>query len=208
MEQAGLVTTEKVGRVRTCKLVVTRTFNGPARIVFEAWTKPEPSCASSLRRVASEPRCVPSKTRARWDPQALSGRCGPAPSEQAPSQRSPTIVPTCADEPDCGLRGRPTRSTFRRQRFAAERLIAELTRLPPPVDVAPAVSFDELVGDGELGVAERIFIVRHIIAFFEANMNSVATLAHKMVEIRKPAGEVLWRDGDPSEHSYFVVQAA
>jgi hypothetical protein len=23
------------------ELVVTRTFNGPARIVFEAWTKPE-----------------------------------------------------------------------------------------------------------------------------------------------------------------------
>ena len=106
LEQAGLVTTEKVGRVRTCKLglrrleeeaawieryrqlwdarfdeldkvveelnerrramdarkeseptpmkngttverkserelVTTRTFNGPARIVFEAWTKPE-----------------------------------------------------------------------------------------------------------------------------------------------------------------------
>ena len=106
LEQAGLVTTEKVGRVRTCKLglrqleeeaawieryrqlwdarfdeldkvveelkrkersmdarresdptpmknrttverksdrelVVTRTVNGPARIVFEAWTKPE-----------------------------------------------------------------------------------------------------------------------------------------------------------------------
>src|ERR1700741_2579944 len=104
LEQAGLVTTEKVGRVRTCKLglhrleeeaawieryrqlwdarfdemdkiveslkrrkesmdergesepmknpttverkserelVVTRTFHGPARIVFEAWTKPE-----------------------------------------------------------------------------------------------------------------------------------------------------------------------
>ena len=106
LEQAGLVTTEKVGRVRTCKLgprrleeeaawieryrqlwdarfdeldkvveelkrkekvdgrkkeseptpmknrttverkserelVVTRTFNGPARLVFEAWTKPE-----------------------------------------------------------------------------------------------------------------------------------------------------------------------
>jgi hypothetical protein len=23
------------------ELVVTRTFNGPARLVFEAWTKPE-----------------------------------------------------------------------------------------------------------------------------------------------------------------------
>lgn len=28
-------------RVSDCELVVTRTVNGPARIVFEAWTKPE-----------------------------------------------------------------------------------------------------------------------------------------------------------------------
>ena len=28
-------------RTSDCELVVTRTFNGPARIVFEAWTKPE-----------------------------------------------------------------------------------------------------------------------------------------------------------------------
>jgi uncharacterized protein YndB with AHSA1/START domain len=30
-----------VGRKSERELVVTRTFNGPARIVFEAWTKPE-----------------------------------------------------------------------------------------------------------------------------------------------------------------------
>jgi uncharacterized protein YndB with AHSA1/START domain len=30
-----------VERKSECDLVVTRTFNGPARIVFEAWTKPE-----------------------------------------------------------------------------------------------------------------------------------------------------------------------
>ena len=28
-------------RKSECELVVTRTFNGPTRIVFEAWTKPE-----------------------------------------------------------------------------------------------------------------------------------------------------------------------
>src|SRR5258705_13073335 len=28
-------------RKSDCELVVTRTFNGPARILFEAWTKPE-----------------------------------------------------------------------------------------------------------------------------------------------------------------------
>ena len=31
----------KVERKSDRELVVTRTFNGPARIVFEAWTKPE-----------------------------------------------------------------------------------------------------------------------------------------------------------------------
>ena len=30
-----------VERKSECELVVTRTFNAPARIVFEAWTKPE-----------------------------------------------------------------------------------------------------------------------------------------------------------------------
>ena len=30
-----------VERKSDCELVVTRTFNGPAHIVFEAWTKPE-----------------------------------------------------------------------------------------------------------------------------------------------------------------------
>ena len=30
-----------VERTSERELVVTRTFNGPARLVFEAWTKPE-----------------------------------------------------------------------------------------------------------------------------------------------------------------------
>ena len=34
----NLTTTE---RTSDCELVVTRTFNSPARIVFDAWTKPE-----------------------------------------------------------------------------------------------------------------------------------------------------------------------
>ncbi len=30
-----------VERKSDCELVITRTVHGPARIVFEAWTKPE-----------------------------------------------------------------------------------------------------------------------------------------------------------------------
>jgi uncharacterized protein YndB with AHSA1/START domain len=31
----------KLARPTDCELVLTRTFNGPARVVFEAWTEPE-----------------------------------------------------------------------------------------------------------------------------------------------------------------------
>ena len=58
------------------ELVVTRTFNGPARIVFEAWTKPElfrrwwvpKSMGMSLRSCEMDVRVggqVPSRVRTR-----------------------------------------------------------------------------------------------------------------------------------------------
>lgn len=57
------------------ELVVTRTFNGPARIVFEAWTKPEllkqwwapKSTGLSLLSCAADGRHWPLMTRAEQD---------------------------------------------------------------------------------------------------------------------------------------------
>jgi CRP-like cAMP-binding protein len=72
--------------------------------------------------------------------------------------------------------------------------------------VPPAVSFDGAIGDNPLGIVERIFLLRRMRVFSEANVNSLATLARKMVELRLPAGEVLWRPGDRADHSYFIVQ--
>src|SRR4026208_193419 len=40
-EPAPMKSRTTVERKSERELVVTRTFNGPARIVFEAWTKPE-----------------------------------------------------------------------------------------------------------------------------------------------------------------------
>ena len=40
-EPARMKNRTTVERTSERELVVTRTFNGPARIVFEAWTKPE-----------------------------------------------------------------------------------------------------------------------------------------------------------------------
>jgi CRP-like cAMP-binding protein len=91
-------------------------------------------------------------------------------------------------------------------RWVAERLIAENKVTPPPAFVPPVVSFDSMIGEGELGIVERIFLLRRMRAFTEANVNSLATLARKMVELRLPAHKVLWRAGDPAEHSYFIVK--
>jgi CRP-like cAMP-binding protein len=91
-------------------------------------------------------------------------------------------------------------------RWVAERLIAENKVSEPPPYVPPTVPFDKLIGDRELGIVERIFLLRRMNAFNEANVNSLSTLVRKMVELRLPAGAVLWREGDLAEHSYFIVK--
>jgi len=85
-------------------------------------------------------------------------------------------------------------------------MIAENKVTQPPPYVPPVVSFDAMIGEGELGIVERIFLLRRMRAFTEANVNSLATLARKMVELRLPAGKVLWKSGDPADHSYFIVK--
>ena len=68
-----------VERTSERELVVTRTFNGPARIVFEAWTKPElfrrwwapKSMAMSLRSCEMDVR-VGGKYRLEFEPDAMA----------------------------------------------------------------------------------------------------------------------------------------
>jgi CRP-like cAMP-binding protein len=91
-------------------------------------------------------------------------------------------------------------------RWVAERLIIENKITEPPPFSPPAGQFDKLIGDGELGIVERIFLLRRMNAFTTANVNSLSTLARKLVELRLPGGEVLWREGDLAEHSYFIVK--
>jgi CRP-like cAMP-binding protein len=91
-------------------------------------------------------------------------------------------------------------------RWVAERLIAEKRSSSPPPYVPPIVSFDSAIGEGELGTVERIFLLRRMRAFTDANVNSLATLVRKLDEVRVPAGEVIWREGDVAEHSYFIVK--
>ncbi len=68
-----------VERTSDRELVVTRTFNGPARIVFEAWTKPElfkrwwlpKSMGMSLRSLEMDVR-VGGKYRLEFEPDGMA----------------------------------------------------------------------------------------------------------------------------------------
>lgn len=91
-------------------------------------------------------------------------------------------------------------------RWVADRLIAENKEAAPPPFVPPSVPFDHLIGDRELGIVERIFVLRRSRAMTNANVNSVARIARRMQEVRVPPGTVLWRPGERADHSFFVVK--
>ncbi len=91
-------------------------------------------------------------------------------------------------------------------RNIAERLMQENQRQTPPPWAPPEVPFDHLVGERALGIVERIFLLRRMRAFQNANMNSLATIARKMTEVREPPGKTLWRPGERADYSYFVVK--
>ncbi len=90
--------------------------------------------------------------------------------------------------------------------WGAERLIAENKEAPPPSYVPPSVPFDHLIGERELGIVERIFLLRRSRAMSNANVNSIARVARRMEEVRVPAGTVLWTPGERADDSLFVVK--
>lgn len=91
-------------------------------------------------------------------------------------------------------------------RWVAERVIASTRESAPPPFVPPTIPFDHLIGDRELGIVERIFVLRRSRAMSMANVNSIARVARRMQELRLPAGSVLWRPGEKSDHSLFIVK--
>jgi CRP-like cAMP-binding protein len=91
-------------------------------------------------------------------------------------------------------------------RWITERLIAENLVQPPPPYVPNKEGWEHLIGDRELGMVERIFLLRRTVAFKNANVNSMARLARDMTEERHPEGKLIWQRGDPADASIFVVK--
>lgn len=91
-------------------------------------------------------------------------------------------------------------------RWVAERLIQENAIGEPPPYNPPPDDFDQRIGDRELGIVERIFLLRRTIGFKNANVNSVVRLVRNMTEKRVGAGETLWRPGDRAASTAFIVK--
>lgn len=92
-------------------------------------------------------------------------------------------------------------------RWLTDRLIQENLALQeaPPYNPPPN-GFDQLIGDRELGIVERIFLLRRTMGFKHANVNSTARLARGLKEVRVPAGETIWRPGDRATSTLFLVK--
>jgi len=91
-------------------------------------------------------------------------------------------------------------------RWVAERVLSETRDRPVPSLTLPEFPFEHLISDQELGIVERIFLLRSTVVFKGANVNSVARLAAAMNDVRIPATQVLWEQGDPSTGPYFIVK--
>ncbi len=88
--------------------------------------------------------------------------------------------------------------------YLAERLLHELVELPAEalaIPMGPEVDIPE----HELDFIERIFFLRKMGAFSTANLNALAVMSSNLVEMRLPAGTVLWKEGTPSDHVIMVV---
>jgi CRP-like cAMP-binding protein len=90
--------------------------------------------------------------------------------------------------------------------WVTERLIQENQTQDAPPYSPPEDAVDQLIGDRELGLVERIFLLRRTLGFRNANVNSTARLARAMKEVRLPAGETIWRPGDRANSSLFIVK--
>lgn len=91
-------------------------------------------------------------------------------------------------------------------RWVTDRVILENLDQEPPPFVPPTEGFDQLIGERELGIVERIFLLRRTIGFKHANVNSTAQLVRTMKEVRLPVGETIWRPGEPATSALFLVK--
>ena len=88
--------------------------------------------------------------------------------------------------------------------YLAERLLHELHELPAEALAIP-MGPDVDIPEHALDFIERIFFLRKMGVFSKANLNTLAVMSSNLVEMRLPAGTVLWEEGSASDHVIMVV---
>jgi len=91
-------------------------------------------------------------------------------------------------------------------RYAAERLLYEMQELPEEALGMPYAEIPFEVTDEPLNFVERILYLRQVGVFRTTNLNALAELSQEMHERRYEPGEVLWKPGDATPFSDFIVR--
>lgn len=89
---------------------------------------------------------------------------------------------------------------------AIARALVELRQQLGPTAGFPDVKSVSSIGNqGELGLVDKIFVLRRTWNFSRARVEALADLAQETEEVRHPAGTVLWKVDDPADHALMVI---
>jgi CRP-like cAMP-binding protein len=89
---------------------------------------------------------------------------------------------------------------------AITRAVLEVRRrLGPSAGFAPVTNPDPVRPVGELGLVEKVFFLRQTMSFAQTRIEALADLAQEAEDLTLPAGQVLWRAGDVSDHALMLI---
>src|SRR5688572_28999814 len=89
---------------------------------------------------------------------------------------------------------------------AITRVVLEVRRrLGPSAGFQPVTNADPVRPVGELGLVEKIFFLRQTMSFAQTRIEALADLAQETEDLTLPAGQILWRAGDVSDHALMPI---
>ena len=89
---------------------------------------------------------------------------------------------------------------------AITRVVLEVRRGLGPGAGFPAVTnADPVRPVGKLGLVEKVFFLRQTMSFAQTRIEALADLAQEARDLTVPAGQMLWRAGDVSDHALMLI---
>jgi len=89
---------------------------------------------------------------------------------------------------------------------AITRVVLEVRRrLGPSTGFLPMTTTDPIRSVDELRLMEKIFFLRQTMSFAQTRIEALADLAQETEDLTLPAGQILWRAGDVSDHALMPI---